>query len=67
MLSRYISQFKVPLLCLKNGAARLKKRGQRVRYKCYRGYSLVGPVSARCEAGVWQPQEVPVNINICSA
>ena len=28
---------------IQNGAARLRRRGEKIKYKCYRGYSRVGP------------------------
>ena len=32
---------------IQNGAARLRRRGEKIKYKCYRGYSRVGPNQVR--------------------
>ena len=48
---------------IQNGAAKLKKRGMKIRYKCYRSYSMVGPRQARCSDGAWSPPEVPVCVS----
>ena len=49
---------------IQNGAAKLKKRGSKIRYKCYRSYSIVGPRQARCISGnQWSPPEVPICVS----
>merc|ERR1711892_238750 len=48
---------------IQNGAAKLKKRGSKIRYKCYRSYSMVGPRQARCVKGEWTPPEVPICVS----
>ena len=32
-----------PAPAVQNGAAKLRKRGRRIKYKCYRGFTIVGP------------------------
>ncbi|XP_023336616.1 MAM and LDL-receptor class A domain-containing protein 1 [Eurytemora carolleeae] len=48
---------------IRNGAAKLKKRGRRIRFKCYRGFTLVGPIDASCTQNGWSPSETPVCVS----
>ena len=48
---------------IQNGAARLRRRGQKITYKCYRGHSRVGPSQANCVRGSWRPAEVPICVS----
>ena len=32
---------------IQNGAAKLRKRGKKIKYRCYRGFSIVGPSQVR--------------------
>ena len=53
-----------PAPAVQNGAAKLRKRGRRIKYKCYRGFTIVGPKQVagtqfrhcQCEASQYQCQ-----------
>ena len=52
-----------PTPAIRNGAAKLKKKGTKIRYKCYQGFTRVGPVRAKCQRGSWKPGRVPTCIS----
>jgi len=48
---------------VRNGAAKLRRRGARIKYKCYSGFALIGHRRARCQAGEWFPPGVPTCVS----
>ena len=49
-----------PTLVIRNGTAKLRRKGTRVKFRCYKGFTRVGPKKANCVRGKWKPGRVPV-------